>query len=163
MAPQIRAAADEIERARRLPASIVAALKAAGVFGMAMPRVWGGPELDAMTQFRVLEALAMVDASVAWCMMINCDGGYITAFWIRMSAGRCIPTSRSAPRQLPPRPDRHSLSRRLSRQRTFPVRQWLPAFGMGLARLYCHSRWDAACGWQWCPGNPAVPCEAVAM
>ena len=62
MAPQIRAAADEIERARRLPASIVEALKAAGVFGMAMPRVWGGPELDPLTQFRVLEALAMADA-----------------------------------------------------------------------------------------------------
>ena len=38
MAPQIRAAGDEIERERRLPASIVGALKAAGVLGMAMPR-----------------------------------------------------------------------------------------------------------------------------
>jgi indole-3-acetate monooxygenase len=28
----------------------------------------------------VLEALAMADGSVGWCAMINCDGGYITAF-----------------------------------------------------------------------------------
>ena len=89
MAPQIRAAADEIERARRLPASIVEALKASGVLGMAMPRVWGGPELDPMTQFRVLEALAMADASVAWCVMINCDGGYITAFLVQ-DVGRAM-------------------------------------------------------------------------
>ncbi len=89
MAPQIRASADEIERARRLPASIVEALKAAGVFGMAMPRAWGGPELDPMTQFRVLEALAMADASVAWCVMINCDGGYITAF-LDQDVGRAM-------------------------------------------------------------------------
>ncbi len=80
MAPQIRDAADEIERARRLPKPIVERLRDAGVFGMAMPRAWGGPELDPLTQFRVLEALAMADGSVGWCAMINCDGGYITAF-----------------------------------------------------------------------------------
>ncbi len=80
MAPQIRNAADEIERARRLPKPIVDGLKDAGVLGMSMPRAWGGPELDPLTQFRVLEALAMADGSVGWCAMINCDGGYITAF-----------------------------------------------------------------------------------
>jgi alkylation response protein AidB-like acyl-CoA dehydrogenase len=80
LSPQIRASAEEIEQARRLPASIVVALKEAGIFGMPMPRTWGGPELDPFTQFRVLETLAMADGSVAWCAMINCDGGYITAF-----------------------------------------------------------------------------------
>ena len=50
------------------------------MFGMAMPRVWGGPELDLLTQFRVIEALAMADASVGWCAMIGCDGGYVSAF-----------------------------------------------------------------------------------
>jgi alkylation response protein AidB-like acyl-CoA dehydrogenase len=55
-------------------------MKEAGVFGMAMPRVWGGPELDPLTQFRVIEALAMADGSVGWCAMIGCDGGYVTAF-----------------------------------------------------------------------------------
>ena len=55
-------------------------MKKAGIFGMAMPRAWGGPELDPLTQFRVFEALAMADGSVGWCAMINCDGGYITAF-----------------------------------------------------------------------------------
>ena len=80
LAEQIREASDEIERGRRLPPGIAAATKAAGVFGMAMPRVWGGPELDPLTQFRVIEALAMADGSVGWCAMIGCDGGYVTAF-----------------------------------------------------------------------------------
>jgi indole-3-acetate monooxygenase len=80
LAEQIRAASDEIEQGRRLPPRIAAAMKDAGVFGMAMPRVWGGPELDPLTQFRVIEALAMVEGSVGWCAMIGCDGGYITAF-----------------------------------------------------------------------------------
>jgi indole-3-acetate monooxygenase len=80
MVPQIQAAAEEIERGRRIPQPIVKALEHAGVFGMAMPHAWGGPELDPLTQFRVIEALAMADGSVGWCAMINCDGGYITAF-----------------------------------------------------------------------------------
>jgi alkylation response protein AidB-like acyl-CoA dehydrogenase len=80
LAAKIRASGDEIEQARRIPAPIVDALKGAGVFGMAMPRAWGGPELDPLAQFRVLEALAMADGSVGWCAMINCDGGYVTAF-----------------------------------------------------------------------------------
>ena len=80
LAEQIRAASDEIERGRRIPSDIAAAMRDAGVFGMAMPRVWGGPELDPLTQFRVIEALAMADGSVGWCAMIGCDGGYVTAF-----------------------------------------------------------------------------------
>jgi indole-3-acetate monooxygenase len=77
---QIRAASDEIERGRRIPLGIATAMKDAGVFGMAMPRIWGGPELDPLTQFKVIEALAIADGSVGWCAMINCDGGYVTAF-----------------------------------------------------------------------------------
>jgi alkylation response protein AidB-like acyl-CoA dehydrogenase len=77
LSSQIRALADEIEQARRLPRSVVDALKEAGIFGMPMLRAWGGPELDPFTQFRVLETLAMADGSVGWCAMINCDGGYI--------------------------------------------------------------------------------------
>jgi alkylation response protein AidB-like acyl-CoA dehydrogenase len=80
LAEQIREASNEIEQGRRLPSDIAAAMKEAGVFGMAMPRVWGGPELDLLTQFRVIEALAMADGSAGWCAMIGCDGGYVTAF-----------------------------------------------------------------------------------
>src|ERR1700722_4963779 len=80
LAPEIHTLGNAIEQARRLPTSIVEALKGAGIFGMTMPRAWGGPELDPLTQFRVLEALSMADGSVGWCAMINCDGGYVTAF-----------------------------------------------------------------------------------
>jgi alkylation response protein AidB-like acyl-CoA dehydrogenase len=56
---------------------------------MAMPQAWGGPELDPLTQFRVIEALAMEDGSVGWCAMINCDGGYISAF-LDQDVGRAM-------------------------------------------------------------------------
>ena len=89
LAEQIRPASAEIERGRRLPAGIAAAMKDAGVFGMAMPRAWGGPEVDPLTQFRIIEALAMADGSVGWCAMIGCDGGYMTAF-LDQDVGRAM-------------------------------------------------------------------------
>src|SRR4051794_21445179 len=80
LAPQIRSASEETEQGRRIPPQLATAMKEAGVFGMVMPRAWGGPELDPMAQFRVIEALAMEDGSVGWCAMIGCDAGYISAF-----------------------------------------------------------------------------------
>lgn len=80
LAPQIEAAREEIEHGRRIPPALAAALKEAGIFGMVMPRSMGGPELDPLTQLRVIEALAMADGSVGWCAMIGCDPGYISAF-----------------------------------------------------------------------------------
>src|SRR4051794_10383014 len=42
----LRDEASESERARRLTPTAVDALRATGVFRMAMPRSWGGPEVD---------------------------------------------------------------------------------------------------------------------
>jgi alkylation response protein AidB-like acyl-CoA dehydrogenase len=80
MAPKIREASEEIERGRRIPPQIADAMKEAGIFGMVIPKAWGGPELDPLTQLRIIEALAMVEGSVGWCAMIGCDSGYVTAF-----------------------------------------------------------------------------------
>src|SRR3984893_2939356 len=80
LAPKIRAAAGEIEQGRRLPPPLVEEMQRAGVFRMAMPRTWGGPELDFLSQMRVIEALSMADASAGWCAMIGIDGGYMTAY-----------------------------------------------------------------------------------
>jgi alkylation response protein AidB-like acyl-CoA dehydrogenase len=80
LAPKIRAAADEIEQGRRLPLHLVDEMQQAGVFRMAMPQAWGGPELDFLSQMRVIEALSIADASAGWCAMIGVDGGYMTAY-----------------------------------------------------------------------------------
>ena len=74
LGPKIRAAADEIEQGRRLPLHLVRDMQRAGVFRMAMPRAWGGPELDFLTQLRVIEELSIADASAGWCTMIGVDG-----------------------------------------------------------------------------------------
>jgi alkylation response protein AidB-like acyl-CoA dehydrogenase len=66
--PTIDAVADDIERERRLPASLVDALYDAGLFHLLLPRTFGGSELDLLSFARIVEELAKSDASVAWCI-----------------------------------------------------------------------------------------------
>jgi indole-3-acetate monooxygenase len=87
LGPEIREAVDEIERERRLPLRIVEAMKRAGIFGMTMPRAWGGSELDLPEQLRVLETLAWFDGSVGWCATIGSGGGFISS-WLADDIGR---------------------------------------------------------------------------
>jgi indole-3-acetate monooxygenase len=78
--PKIRAAGNEMEQMRCIPPHTAQAMKATGIFGMVLPRSWGAPELDPLTQIRAIEALAIAEGSAGWCAMIGCDSGYITAF-----------------------------------------------------------------------------------
>jgi alkylation response protein AidB-like acyl-CoA dehydrogenase len=78
--PEIRAAADEIESTRRLPQPLVDRMSEAGVFRIAMPRAWGGPELNPLAQIEVIEAISRADASAGWCTSILSDSGFYAAY-----------------------------------------------------------------------------------
>jgi hypothetical protein len=75
LAPRIAESADEIERQRRLPEPLVAALHDAGLFRLLLPRSLGGAELDPPTFVQVTETLARADASTAWviCQTNGCS------------------------------------------------------------------------------------------
>jgi alkylation response protein AidB-like acyl-CoA dehydrogenase len=62
---------DEGEASMTLPAATVGALAETGLLRMKLPRVLGGLEADLLTQYEVIEAMAYVDASAAWCLMIG--------------------------------------------------------------------------------------------
>jgi indole-3-acetate monooxygenase len=68
--PLIRQHADEAERNRRLSQPVVTALAEAGIFRMYTPRALGGLEVDPLTFYRVVEAIARVDGSTGWCVFI---------------------------------------------------------------------------------------------
>jgi alkylation response protein AidB-like acyl-CoA dehydrogenase len=63
--------APDIEQGRRLPGELVSALKSARIYGMLVPRRYGGLELDAPSAFRAIAALARLDGSVGWNAMIG--------------------------------------------------------------------------------------------
>jgi alkylation response protein AidB-like acyl-CoA dehydrogenase len=71
LAPRIEAAAPQADRDRRLPDELMAALHEAGLFRLLLPRAYGGAEVDPMTFLGVIEEIAKVDASTAWCLGQN--------------------------------------------------------------------------------------------
>jgi alkylation response protein AidB-like acyl-CoA dehydrogenase len=71
LAPVVARHARDIEQGRRLPAELVSALKSARIYGMLVPRHYGGLELDAPSACRAISALAKLDGSVGWNAMIG--------------------------------------------------------------------------------------------
>jgi alkylation response protein AidB-like acyl-CoA dehydrogenase len=69
-----------MESENRLPLPLVIALRELGAFRLAVPRAYGGLELDPMTQVRVVEELSRLDGSVGWCAMVSSAGSFASAF-----------------------------------------------------------------------------------
>ena len=59
---------DAIETSRRLPEELARDLARAGFFRIFLPAAYGGLDMTPMDGIAVFEALARVDASVAWCV-----------------------------------------------------------------------------------------------
>lgn len=78
--PHVRAAVNTMETERRLPPSLVHAMKEMGIFRMAVARAYGGLEFAPATQVRVIEELSRIDGSVGWCAMIGGAAGYLGGF-----------------------------------------------------------------------------------
>lgn len=69
--PLIRKHADEAERNRQLSQPVVTALAEAGLFRLYTPRTLGGFEVEPLTFYRVVEAIACIDGSTAWCVWVG--------------------------------------------------------------------------------------------
>jgi indole-3-acetate monooxygenase len=87
--PVIREHADCGEQQRHLADPIVEALRDAGLYHMVVPRELGGLQVDPLTFYQVVEALARIDGSTGWCMFIN-GGAPISTMFIRDDAAESI-------------------------------------------------------------------------
>jgi alkylation response protein AidB-like acyl-CoA dehydrogenase len=89
LGPALEAAAEEIERRRELPDSLVEALIARGFFRLLLPRALGGAELPPAMYVAVIEEVAKHDASTAWCLGQAC-GCTMTSAYLEPEAAREI-------------------------------------------------------------------------
>jgi indole-3-acetate monooxygenase len=79
LAPRLRAAADQIEGGRSLTEPLVMALVDAGLYRMLLPRSLGGGEVDPLTYFDVVDALAQADSAAGWSVLISTSTITMTA------------------------------------------------------------------------------------
>ncbi len=77
LAPDLSARASEAEALRTMPEDLVARVREAGLFRMALPASLGGLELDPVTMIEVVETLSAADGSGGWTVLI----GNSTAFF----------------------------------------------------------------------------------
>ena len=73
--PQLRERADEVEAARRLPADLSRLFAEAGFYRLCVPTDYGGLEASPVSLLRIVERLATVDGSSAWCVFIHATSG----------------------------------------------------------------------------------------
>ena len=88
-APELAAAATEVERRRELPEPVVASLAERGFFRLLLPRSLGGAELPPAGFVPVIEEIAKADASTAWCLN-QASGCSMTAAYLDPAAANEI-------------------------------------------------------------------------
>jgi indole-3-acetate monooxygenase len=71
IAPLIREHAPTAEANRTLPSAVYHAMYDAGLYGMLAPRAYGGLELPPVDAMPVWEAVARIDPSAAWNLVMN--------------------------------------------------------------------------------------------
>jgi len=85
----IRGVVDEIERSRRLPDTVVDALRCSGLNRFFIPVSLGGVEARVADAMDVVERIAAVDGSTGWCAAIGA-GSNVFAGYLPPSAARTI-------------------------------------------------------------------------
>ncbi len=78
LAPQICAARDEMDQRRRVPEDLARRLDQSGAFRLFLPASMGGPQLDPLTAYRVIEELSRAEGSVGWCALLSNGGAVFT-------------------------------------------------------------------------------------
>lgn len=89
LAALLEAAGPRIDAGRELPPEVLDAMHGAGMFRLLVPRSLGGAELLPATYIQCVEAIAMGDASTAWCMNQG-SGCSMSAAYMPHEAARAV-------------------------------------------------------------------------
>jgi alkylation response protein AidB-like acyl-CoA dehydrogenase len=80
LAPALTAASDEIERTRRFPETLLAALHDARLFRLLLPRHAGGDEVEPWIYLAAVEQIARHEGSVAWNIFVGNSSALLAAY-----------------------------------------------------------------------------------
>ncbi|MCE7986394.1 MAG: hypothetical protein DYG89_34920 [Caldilinea sp. CFX5] len=80
IAPLLHAHAEEAEQARQLARPVVAAMQQAGLYRMARAKAFGGLELDPVSIFQVVEAVARHDSAAGWNLQLSLAVDWLLAW-----------------------------------------------------------------------------------
>jgi alkylation response protein AidB-like acyl-CoA dehydrogenase len=89
LGPAIIAAADEIERTRRIPDALLGRLHDARLFRMLLPRPAGGDETEPAVYVAAVEELARHDGSIGWNAFVA-NSSCLIAAYLEPTAARAI-------------------------------------------------------------------------
>jgi indole-3-acetate monooxygenase len=81
LAPALKASAAVIDERRELPAAIIDKLVEGDFFRLLLPRSLGGAELLPADYVPIIEAIAEIDASAAWCLNQNAGCSMTAAYF----------------------------------------------------------------------------------
>ena len=82
LVPEILANLDRIDADCQLPPELAARMAQHRLFSLYAPQALGGPELDPLTAFRVVEAISKADGSAGWCVF---NGSAVTSAVARLT------------------------------------------------------------------------------
>src|ERR1700732_614547 len=105
---EIAAAADEIERTRRIPEVLLTRLHDSRLFRMLLPRSADGDETEPAVYVAAIEELARHDASIAWNAFVANSSALIAAFLEPAANGAIFADPRSTVAWGPPNASRAS-------------------------------------------------------
>jgi indole-3-acetate monooxygenase len=78
--PAIDSVRDGFDHHRRLPPAVIEAMRDTGLFGLWLPRRYGGAEVDIAGFVGVIEELARLDGSLGWCAAIAGSYGRLAGY-----------------------------------------------------------------------------------
>ena len=76
LVPEIVSSRQRLDADRQMPPELAERMAKHRLFSLYAPRELGGPELDPLTAFRIVETISQADGSVGWCVF---NGTAITA------------------------------------------------------------------------------------
>src|ERR1043165_4758546 len=80
LGPAISGAADQIERTRRIPDTLLARLHDSRLFHMLLPRSAGGDEAEPAVYVAAVEELARHDGSIGWNAFVANSSALLAAY-----------------------------------------------------------------------------------